>query len=71
MTLVPTDGWYAATFHEPGIWCDLYIDVATPGRWDGTGRQSDGWQQELRRRGHRMPAALPPAPRDGRTYDAL
>jgi len=36
VTLVPTDGWYAATFHQPGIWCDLYIDVATPGRWDGT-----------------------------------
>ena len=35
VTLVPTEGWYAATFHAPGIWCDLYIDVATPGRWDG------------------------------------
>lgn len=41
------------------------------GHWDGPGRQSDGWQHELRQRGHRMPAALPPAPRDGRTYDAL
>src|SRR6478735_3424096 len=27
VTLVPTDGWYAATFHRPGIWCHLYIDV--------------------------------------------
>ncbi|GAB3022827.1 hypothetical protein GCM10011376_28530 [Nocardioides flavus (ex Wang et al. 2016)] len=36
VTLVPAHGWYAATFHAPGIWCDLYIDVATPGRWDGT-----------------------------------
>ena len=35
VTLVPTDDWYAATFHAPGIWCDLYIDISTPGRWDG------------------------------------
>ena len=36
VTLVPHDGWYAATFHAPGIWCDLYIDIATPGRWEGS-----------------------------------
>ena len=35
VTLVPTDGWYAATFHAPGIWCDVYVDITTPGRWDG------------------------------------
>jgi uncharacterized protein len=35
VTLVPADGWYAATFHAPGIWCDTYVDIATPGRWDG------------------------------------
>ena len=35
VTLVPADGWYAATFHAPGIWCDLYIDVTTPGEWHG------------------------------------
>lgn len=34
VTLVPRDGWYAATFHAPGIWCDLYVDMATPGIWD-------------------------------------
>ena len=32
VTLVPTGGWYAATFHAPGIWCDLYVDITTPGR---------------------------------------
>ena len=36
VTCVPADGWYAATFHAPGIWCDLYIDITTPGQWDGT-----------------------------------
>ena len=35
VTLVPSEGWYAATFHQPGIWCDLYIDVSTPANWDG------------------------------------
>jgi hypothetical protein len=35
VTLVPLNGWYAATFHAPGIWCDLYVDIATPGEWDG------------------------------------
>ncbi len=34
VTLVPVTGWYAATFHAPGIWCDLYVDIATPGEWD-------------------------------------
>ena len=36
VTLVAPDGWYAATFHALGIWCDLYVDIATPGRWEGT-----------------------------------
>ena len=36
VTLVPAEGWYASTFHAPGIWCDLYVDIATPGAWDGT-----------------------------------
>ena len=35
VTLVPTGGWYAATFHAPGIWCDVYVDITTPGEWDG------------------------------------
>jgi hypothetical protein len=35
VTLVPPGGWYAATFHAPGTWCDIYVDIATPGRWDG------------------------------------
>ena len=35
VTLVPSGGWYAATFQAPGIWCDLYIDVASPATWDG------------------------------------
>jgi hypothetical protein len=35
VTLVAPGGWYAATFHAPGIWCDLYIDITTPGEWHG------------------------------------
>ncbi len=36
VTCVPPDRWYAATFQAPGIWCDVYIDITTPGEWDGT-----------------------------------
>ncbi len=25
---------YLATFHAPGIWCDTYVDIATPPWWD-------------------------------------
>ncbi|RYB94852.1 DUF402 domain-containing protein [Nocardioides oleivorans] len=35
VTLVTADGWYVPTFQAPGIWCDVYIDVSTPARWDG------------------------------------
>lgn len=35
VTLVPRDGHWMATFHDPGIWCDLYIDISTPATWDG------------------------------------
>ena len=35
VTLVTPGGWYAPTFQAPGIWCDIYVDIATPGRWDG------------------------------------
>ena len=35
VTLVPPGGWHAATFHAPGIWCEVYVDIATPGEWHG------------------------------------
>ena len=35
VTLAPWGGWFLATFHRPGIWCDTYVDIATPSRWDG------------------------------------
>lgn len=35
VTLVPYDHWFLATFHAPGIWCDLYVDIATPAVWEG------------------------------------
>jgi uncharacterized protein len=33
VTLVPRDGWHLATFHAPGIWCDLYVDITSPAVW--------------------------------------
>lgn len=35
VTLVPEGGWRLPTFHAPGIWCDLYVDISTPAVWDG------------------------------------
>lgn len=34
----PGDGelvTHIATFHRPGIWCRVYVDITTPARWDG------------------------------------
>jgi uncharacterized protein len=39
VTLVPGGGWFAATFHAPGIWCDTYVDITTPGEWHGDVRR--------------------------------
>lgn len=36
VTLVAEDAWALPTFHAPGIWCDLYVDVATPATWTAT-----------------------------------
>lgn len=35
VTLVLPGAWHVPTFHAPGIWCDLYVDVSTPPRWEG------------------------------------
>ena len=39
VTLVPREDWCLPTFHAPGIWCDLYVDITTPSVWD---RDADG-----------------------------
>lgn len=36
VTLLPHDDWCAMTFHAPGIWADVYVDLATPTMWEGT-----------------------------------
>jgi uncharacterized protein len=39
VTLVPradaATAWSLSTFHAPGIWCSLYIDITTPATWEG------------------------------------
>lgn len=35
VTLLPRDGWFLATFHAPGAWCDRYVDMTTPHEWHG------------------------------------
>jgi len=36
VTLAPRDRPWCATFHAPGIWCTVYVDMTTPPSWDGT-----------------------------------
>ncbi|MEP9361995.1 DUF402 domain-containing protein [Nocardioides sp. CN2-186] len=38
VTLVPRApelAWCLPTFHVPGIWCAIYVDITTPATWDG------------------------------------
>lgn len=35
VTLLPSTGWFLATFHAASIWCEVYVDIATPPTWDG------------------------------------
>jgi predicted RNA-binding protein associated with RNAse of E/G family len=59
VTLVPAGGWYAATFHAPGTWCHLYVDVATPGRWDGDVLRMVDLDLDVVRMASQLPADLP------------
>ncbi|MGN0064764.1 MAG: DUF402 domain-containing protein [Nocardioides sp.] len=36
VSLVAPGTWAAPTFHAPGIWCDVYVDMTSPVQWDGT-----------------------------------
>ncbi len=54
---MPAVGWFAATFQAPGIWCDLYVDIATPGEWDGTVLRAVDLDLDV----IRLPEQLPPA----------
>jgi hypothetical protein len=62
VTLVPRGSWYAATFHAPGIWCDLYIDIATPGEWDGTVLRAVDLDLDVIRRSATRPTSSKTAP---------
>lgn len=60
VTLVPRDGWYLATFHAPGIWCQLYVDIATPATWDGTTLRSVDLDLDVIRMADLVPAGIHP-----------
>ena len=68
VTLVPADGWYSATFHEPGIWCHIYVDITSPREWDSDVLRMVDLDLDVVRLADPMPDhALPAAVRDGRT----
>jgi hypothetical protein len=60
VTLVPRNGWYAATFHAPGIWCQLYIDITTPGQWDGDVLRAVDLDLDVIAMADEQPAHVPP-----------
>ncbi len=64
VTLVPAGGWYAATFHAPGIWCDLYVDITTPGQWDGTVLRAIDLDLDVIRMAPEPPPPSPLAPQN-------
>lgn len=37
VTLATPDAWSVSTFHAPGYACTVYVDIATPPRWDRAG----------------------------------
>ncbi|WP_210438752.1 DUF402 domain-containing protein [Nocardioides xinjiangensis] len=59
VTLVPAGRWYVATFHEPGIWCDLYVDITTTPTWEGDVLRAVDLDLDVIRMS-RVPAAPPP-----------
>lgn len=36
VSLVAPGARSAPTFHAPGIWCDVYVDMTSPVQWDGS-----------------------------------
>ncbi|MCD6640764.1 MAG: DUF402 domain-containing protein [Nocardioides sp.] len=66
VTLVPHDGWFLATFHAPGIWCDLYVDMATPAVWRGDLLTSTDLDLDVIRMAPTPPVASPLAPQNAK-----
>lgn len=64
VTLVPTGGWFAATFHAPGIWCDLYVDITTPATWQGTVLRAVDLDLDVIRMAAEPPPPTPLAPQN-------
>jgi len=72
VSLVPAEGWFIATFQAPGIWCDLYVDMATPATWDGDVLRAVDLDLDVVRLSDPLPAAvLDSAAEEGRTAGEL
>lgn len=66
VTLVPREGHWMATFHAPGIWCDLYVDMSTPARWDGNVLRAVDLDLDVIRMAPASPGDSPFAPQNQR-----
>lgn len=61
VTLVPHSAWHLATFQEPGVWNDLYVDIATPVVWDGDVLRAVDLDLDIIRMSSEPGAPSPPA----------
>jgi protein associated with RNAse G/E len=60
VTVFPPGSWWAATFQAPGIWCEVYVDVATPGTWDGDVMRCVDLDLDVVRMSPVLPGSVPP-----------
>jgi protein associated with RNAse G/E len=65
VTLAPPDAWWIATFHAPGIWCDLYIDICTPVEWGSHVARCVDLDLDVIRMSTAPQASLPPGKKAG------
>jgi len=64
VTLVPCADYWIATFHAPGNWCDLYVDVGTPASWDGDVLRTVDLDLDVIRMAPQPPVDSLPAPQN-------
>ena len=66
VTLVPPDDYWTATFHAPGNWCEVYVDMCTPATWDGDVLRTVDLDLDVIRMAPESPADSPFAPQNQR-----
>ncbi len=66
VTLVSPGDFWIATFHAPGNWCEVYVDMCTPATWDGNVLRTVDLDLDVIRMAPESPANSPFAPQNQR-----